>query len=266
VKLSQSLYDLFEQHPELLDGQSWDQEAFDALSYEDQVYMLRDILAKAQASGENYVPMSAFLMTDGNGDFTFERMSMHMVDGNDIVMLEGETIEDVMEAGSKYTEAAEEAEATDEANETKRKLIPYAIFAVIGVLALIAVGLGLRHEDKKVVGKRVDTHQTSGKKGRDPRDKKGNGILTKDSDKSSSSESSKSSDKDKASESSSSSSEASKSSEAKKEASRDNKDNKGESKTESKAADKPHANSGNGGRSQGGGRSQSSKPKSTQRM
>jgi len=69
VKLSQSLYDLFEQHPELLDGQSWDQEAFDALSYEDQVYMLRDILAKAQASGENYVPMSAFLMTDGNGDF-----------------------------------------------------------------------------------------------------------------------------------------------------------------------------------------------------
>ena len=211
MKLSQSLYDLFNQHPELLNGQAWNQEAFDALSYEDQVYMLRDILAKAQASGENYVPLSAFLMTDGNGDFTFERMSMHMVDGNDIVMLDGETIEDVMAAGDKYTDAAEAEVADDGANETKRKLIPYAIFAAIGVLVLIAVGLGLQHEDKKVVGKRVDTYQASGKKGRDPRDKKGNGILTKESDKSSSSESSKESDKDKdkSSESSSSSPEAS---------------------------------------------------------
>ena len=39
MKLSQSLYDLFEQHPELLDGQSGPR-AFDVLSYEGQVYML----------------------------------------------------------------------------------------------------------------------------------------------------------------------------------------------------------------------------------
>lgn len=93
MQISNELKELFEAHPDLLENKEWDQSLFDELTDDQKVLYLRDALDRARASG--LVPRSMMLM-EKDGDLLFDKMSHHTLNGQKIVLLTGETFDDVM--------------------------------------------------------------------------------------------------------------------------------------------------------------------------